>query len=128
VVKHEVKVEEQTLELYNLREGEVAKNMVNPIEFQDCGFPKALDSHLPVIVFVETSVPSLEKTTILLDGEINSPHLFSHDDFISSEVWVVVDIPWLAVNPLFLLLFVVGFLLLFVVILRIVIISPLFLG
>jgi hypothetical protein len=35
VVKHEVKVEEQTLELDNLREGKGAEDLLNPVDFQD---------------------------------------------------------------------------------------------
>jgi hypothetical protein len=125
MIEHEVKVEEQTLELYDLIEGEGAKNVFDPVDFQDTGSAEAFILHLPVIVFVEASVPSLEHTSFLLDTEIDSPHFLSLVDFFFGELWLVVFVSWLAIDPLHLLLIVVDFLILFVFIIGIEIIIPL---
>jgi hypothetical protein len=89
---------------------------------------EALVSHLPVVVFVESSVPSLEVSSILLYREVNRPHFLPHEQLFRGQFWFVVGVSWLTIDPLELLFIVVNYLLLLKILISVKVIGPLLLG
>jgi hypothetical protein len=111
MIEHVVKIEEKAKKLTEMLELKILGDLFDPINLFDRLSVEASRFMLPVVVFVEASVPSLEPSSFLLDFKINIILFFKHDDLFStqSSILSVIVSTRHSINPSMSLLFFIVF-------------------
>ena len=101
MIKHKVKLEEQSMESCEFFVIKCLSQLFNVINLRDWFTVKTSWFNFPVVVFVESSEPTLDPSSLLLHPEVNFPLFFQgHKILFSNGSRInIVFISWVSIEP-----------------------------